>query len=421
MDPITLMTLGIPLALTGYLTLSKAGRASREVGKGNLALSMGRYREAVEHYNEAIRLDSSNPALNAIHYSRAAAYAELGELSSALDDIGASLALRTSADALAVRAAIFLKMGRAQEALADADEAVQLKPSIENLLTRAGVHLAQEQFEKAAEDCGLALKREPTPGSFLLRSEILLRAGRPEEALEDAEQAVKLGRQLSAYLKRARCHEALGDYSAALEDYDTLLKKFEDPVIYSMRGHLKLLRLDDPQGALDDLAKAVTLAPDSAAHLNALGMAYGLRGEFERAVELFEQANQKEPLATFEANVGEALYHLGRFDEAEAACKRAIKLDPDLGNSYAVLGLVSMARGDSQKALARAQLALEANGDHGWALELKARALEALGRFDEAVDAYAAFVRVAETVLLMENDLERRAQTARERIRVLAV
>ncbi len=419
MDPITLMTFGIPLALTGYLTLSRAGRASRQVSKGQLAFGMGHYREAIEHFNEAIRLDSSNPALNAIHYSRAAAYAKLGEFGRALDDIGASLALRSSSDALAVRASIYTQMGRLEEALADADEAVALKPSIGNLLVRAGVHRQLQRFDLAVEDCRLALEQEPSLATYLLRCEIHLQANQPEEALKDAEQAVKMARLPSIQALRATCHEARGDFEAALKDYDGILKKLEDPGIYSRRGDLKF-RLGDNQGALDDLAKAVTLAPDSTYHLNVLGTAYGLLGEFERAIELFQKAAAIQPDAVYDSNIGEALYHLGRFEEAEQACKNAIKLNPDLASSYAVLGLVSMARGDSEKALARAELALGLEPEEVHALELKGRALEGLGRHQEAVPAYQAFVRVASTRWVAQNELQKRIETAQERIRILS-
>ena len=57
--------------------------AEEAKAKGNAAMSALNYEEAIAHYTEAIKLDSSNY----LYYSnRSAAYANIGKYEEALDD-----------------------------------------------------------------------------------------------------------------------------------------------------------------------------------------------------------------------------------------------------------------------------------------------------------------------------------------------
>ncbi len=88
--------------------------------------------------------------------------------------------------------------------------------------------------------------------------------------------------------------------------------------------------------AVDDFAKACALAPTRDGPWTRLGILRMRRSEFALAVPAFDKAielNAKNAAAI--GNRGICEYHLGRFSESHRDLKRAIELDPTLGEQLA--------------------------------------------------------------------------------------
>jgi tetratricopeptide (TPR) repeat protein len=71
-------------------------------------------------------------------------------------------------------------------------------------------------------------------------------------------------------------------------------------------------------------------------------------GRLERAIDLYRQSLAVHPTAEAHTFLGWALSHLGRHEDAIAACKDAIAVDPGFGNPYNDIGayLIELGRAD---------------------------------------------------------------------------
>jgi len=110
------------------------------------------------------------------------------------------------------------------------------------------------------------------------------------------------------------------------------------------------------------------------------------RGDWPRLLEQAGAALReapRDPQASFA--LGEALFHLGRHEEAAAALRRATTLRPDHAASWHLLGSIAMLRGDHAGAVADLGRAVELAPAVGPYRHNLARALAVTGQSGEAV------------------------------------
>ena len=90
-----------------------------------------------------------------------------------------------------------------------------------------------------------------------------------EIVVETTQALVANPQDVEAYQKRAFALSEMGQYKEALEDLDTLIDTLnvtDDANLYSLRGAIRM-KLDNKQGALDDMRKALQLNPKLLKHL----------------------------------------------------------------------------------------------------------------------------------------------------------
>ena len=119
-----------------------------------------------------------------------------------------------------------------------------------------------------------------------------------------------------------------------------------------------LLELGRPDMALEHFKKAVELDPIYADAYFHMGTALAEARRWDDAVTAYKKAISLPTLTIPESanqNLGLALYHLKRYQEAEQTLRFAISLDPKLQAAYYNLGLVLVAenRKDEAKAAFR--------------------------------------------------------------------
>jgi Tfp pilus assembly protein PilF len=125
------------------------------------------------------------------------------------------------------------------------------------------------------------------------------------------------------------------------------------PIYHNNFGLFLLQQLGRPDLALYEFHAAVELDPQYAdAHFN-LGIARAEMSQWTEALEAYKKALAIPTLTVphlVHHNIGLALYHLKRYQEAEASLRVALSLEPKMEGAYYNLGLVYVAVGRREDA-----------------------------------------------------------------------
>ncbi len=251
------------------------------------------------------------------------------------------------------------------------------------LAHRAALELAAGDVPAAEAAVAHALQR--VPASAPARWQAALLAYRRGDARALRESAGVLGERGGAVAARvlaARSAELTGTDEEAREAYQGLAGAVSrDPAaLLSIAGALARLRAGGPalevaRRALErDLAEARLRRPPT--------------DYWEGQAALVEASRRLEGIARAESRGGEIAYAaaaacellLGRTVAAERLARLSAAASPQAVAPVAILAQVALDRGEARRALPLASSAVEAHPNDPIALEVRARALEALGR-----------------------------------------
>lgn len=138
--------------------------------------------------------------------------------------------------------------------------------------------------------------------------------------------------------------------------------------------------------AVQHLERALELEPDHTRARGDLAAAYMQLERFEQAASVLAKSTSDH--VVIQSNLALALRHLGRMDEAEAAAQRAIDADPSHPQAWAIVGDLSRARGEFDKAQRAFEVAVRVDAANPyWHREL-GRVLFHSGQMARALDEF---------------------------------
>jgi tetratricopeptide (TPR) repeat protein len=244
---------------------------------------------------------------------------------------------------------------------------------------------AVKELTKAAEDVG-------APG-YVALGELQERLGNLEAAGEAYQQAVAaatpadkpdaLARQSRFTLRKGTGREALRIANMAVEAGETA-------TTLAAKARAQV-RSEDGPGALESADKAVGLDPSNAMAHIARGEALFALGRNEDAEEALRKAIQlspKSPLA--HSRLARVLVALGRPPEAIPEARKATELDQSFGEGFAILGgsLIAENLNNWGDAIAQAQQGAFLDPENPIVQTIVGRIFEANGQADQAVASY---------------------------------
>jgi protein O-mannosyl-transferase len=207
-------------------------------------------------------------------------------------------------------------------------------------------------------------------------------AGDHQRALVHFEQAVKLsgkgyavdpGWYANAYFRWAQSLLALESFSEAEQKLRAVLD-YEKNHVQAIEQLLQLLTRDGRLAEAEQvrqqygkvLIRQAEKNPETAAGQIKLGLTQARQGNFERAVEHFEQAVRLAPesAAAFN-NLGLAKRQLRQVADAKSNFLRAIELNPQLASAHFSLGEILLAEGDFSGAKTHFSAAYRLNPQDG--------------------------------------------------------
>lgn len=190
---------------------------------GYNAFTLGKYSEAIEHYNRAINIDQNRHYL---YYNRGLAYKALGHTGAALNDFYRSLSLKQTAESH--YQAGLIKYER--------QEFIAAKPDFEN------AKMMKEDFDRLNFCLGMIYYRED---NF-------------EEALKCFHLYTMVEKQQpEAYYYRGMCEAKLNQYEAAIYSFKFALRYRDNDWTYYYKMYEFYMALGDKENALNSISMVI--------------------------------------------------------------------------------------------------------------------------------------------------------------------
>lgn len=351
-------------------------RALEYARLGDSYLDQGKYREAIENYDRALKF---KPDLPDVHLHRGIAYSRQNLYEQAIEEYGKALQLDSQlARACFDRGNIYFHQGRHRDALEDFNRALELNPNLADLYVNRGtVYSLQNLYEKAVKDYNQALQLNPNLAeAYANLGRVYSKQDQPQQAIENYNRALDINPKLVrvyidrgiAYVKQNQYEQAIEDYSRALnldprlaqacfnrgnvyflqgrhrealEDFNHALTLDSNLAnIYLSRGTLYSMQNRHGE-ALEDYAKALELDPNVPEVYVNRGTDYCKQKLYQPAIEDFTRAIKINPnLVQAHIQRGEAYFHLQQYQKARDDFSSALKLDNNLAKAYVHLGWI---------------------------------------------------------------------------------
>jgi tetratricopeptide (TPR) repeat protein len=284
----------------------------------------------------------------------------------------------------------------------DLDAAIEAKVSVSQLDDYSRVlDLCRKAVAKGLDEDGKKFAEELYTGTLVDRAAMLVdaifNATGPREqlprmrafALRDLSEVVdRDANNGQAHLMIARL-EALpgGQRGRAAASAAKALELLGNDRLQQAQAHVVLGSVaDDEQQRLEELGKAVDLAPRDADVRRARGLALLVADQFDKAREdlLVATEEERDDPTLFEA-LGMACMMGERLEEAEQAFDRALAIDPEGGDVLLQRARLLAVRGAKDRALADIGKVLDLRPEDTSARVLRARILQQAGNVDEAL------------------------------------
>ena len=257
---------------------------------------------------------------------------------------------------------------------------------------RGLVLMRQRQFDAAVESFDLARGNRKIIGKVSYASGVsFLALDRPQDALRAFDRVIAVDSDnVDAVAGRAAALAELSQFEEALQALEHVLRLgAPHPAhVLNNRGNA-LVRLRRMEPAFTTYRRAIEIDPSLIEPKVNSGNVFMLAGQPQQALASFQEAlHDHESLPLLHANVAAALTELERYDEAIAACDRAIALEPGHARALSAKGRALLAVGRAEDALVALQDALLRRPDHIEALVYRGLVLNQLDRLDDALGSF---------------------------------
>lgn len=295
----------------------------------------------------------------------------------------------------------------ADRAMASTARAIELEPDRSSVRYIAALTLSRGgRFAEARAEVERALALQPTyEDAIRLRGSVLMRQGEVDQGLAEFRKVMALRpNAVSIYSDMGHALYAASRYPEALEAFEKAIALSPGSSIMLTRAGATAQLMGDRQKALDFYERANTIQPRAETFSNMGTIYYGL-GDYAKAARSYEGALLIRPLsATTHRNLGDALMHLDRKEDARRAYEQAVvraeaevSVSPSDARAIARLAVYQAKAGDNAAAMKSLRRAMDlAPKDEqvfqraGVVHALAGRTSEALNAIEKAIAAGVA-------------------------------
>lgn len=258
-------------------------------------------------------------------------------------------------DALWLLGTAALMEGRAQAAIPVLERAVTAAPERGSALESLGLaYLMTGDFARAEATLTRAAGMPGAPASVRMRLGIaLLEQGRHDAAIAELERALAaqpLDRD--AQLNLGRAYAGAGRWSEARSAFERVLAIRTDDCDALYNLGLAQMECGEPVRARAAFERVLALDPRNVDARERLAASHFTVGRYVEALEHLKQVTIARPAdAALKAALADALFQTGALEDAQAAARSALALDPQERGAYGLLALIHYIRGELDQAI----------------------------------------------------------------------
>ena len=291
---------------------------------------------------------------------------------------------------------------------------------------RSAALFEKGQFEKAIKDLSRCVNLQPdNPEPYSLRSEVYFCSDEYSKAVEDIMKAHKLDPDTyrdipHAWLARwTEIHHARKDLKKLERSYTKMIENNPGISDFYTDRAWNYIEMEQYDKAIKDYSKVIELETWNASALARRGgFGYRLKGDLKRALADCNKAIELNPEDSIPYFFRALVYlDMKRREDAIPDLLMATEIDLEWDEPITLLGNIYMDMKDYDKALSYYDKALGMR-THIGLLYLKARALDAAGRNEEAVRVYRGYVKFYNSPYIFGWD-EDNMRYAKDRIKAL--
>ena len=270
------------------LTFQENGLALIEMHLGDVERALQLVTDGLERMDRELGAGTQTLHRSVLRYNRAQLLARVGQVSEAIREYDAAVALDPHhSEYHFERAALHRRQGHADLALADYDAAIRLSPPYpEAHYNRGDLLLELGEYERAVADLDRVLELDPAfPDALVNRAGALLELGDREAAARDIEAGLALDAgQPHLLCLRAMLAWEQGDVAAADAAFQAALRA--DPTLVSAWVNRAALAFERGalQDSIDHLTRALDVGGEDPLVRANRAMAFERAGEPERAI-----------------------------------------------------------------------------------------------------------------------------------------
>ncbi len=249
---------------------------------------------------------------------------------------------------LHLMAQVSLAAGQFDHAVEWASRAIRKHPDPAWLTTLGTALRGQGRRDEALQVFDKAVQLKPDdPGLWSVLGNALVEAGRPSDALLCFRHELSLdARRGEAAFKAGHILYSMGQFEEALVLLNQSAELEPDHAPTLQVRAVVLKNLNRTEEAIADTRRAIALDPDSADLCVNLGNALQVLERHDEALFWYDRSLQIRADGASATNRAMSLTALGRFDEAMAAYRQALALDPNQPKAVWNLSLLQLLTGD---------------------------------------------------------------------------
>ena len=200
--------------------------------RGNYKLTKEKYKDAIESYDESIKIKPNSFAYN----GKGNALYQLEKYKDAIESYDESIKIKSTFLAYNGKGNALYRLEKYKDAIESYDESIKIEPNSFAYSGKGNALYRLEKYKDAIESHDESIKIEPNYFAYSGKGNALYRLEKYKDAIESYDESIKIEPNSFAYNGKGDALYQLGKYKDAIESHDESIKIEPNYFAYSGKG-----------------------------------------------------------------------------------------------------------------------------------------------------------------------------------------